>query len=753
MTRAEPRPLVSRAVGDSEDVHRSGQETRAEPVRRTDRRKFMQLVSSYSRSFWVSVPVTAFAVDGESGSPIPRPVHARWIKPIEMRSKDTMSALSLQESGAGRGSRPLGVNRFGEARGPAWFTSRDARLLSRLKTGLPVTESDLTNASKEFGPIAARILAVPIADRPAITNAWLDEFPSADAEAIKLSVIDTDPEQPPEPLLDPDEARARSLGIDARMTRASEIVPRTVEWLWTGRVPIGMLSLFAGDPKLGKSYVTLTMAAAVSRGSPLPGGDVPPGPSSAIILSAEDDPARTIVPRLVSAGADLSRIHLFQSVITDTGRESPLCLDTDLAALAVAARRQGDCRLILIDPISAYLGRVDDHRNADLRSVLAPLSEMAERLGIAVVLVSHLSKASGTNGKHRVMGSIAYVGACRANFLFVRDRTDPTAAGSCSATTAATSPRPRRPWPTPSRIAETAPASSSSTHPSPSPSKRPSPTRSPPGRIAGRPSTGARPRNGSVKSSRAVPCPPRTSWTPPATVASPPGPSGAPRIRSVSGLTGRGSGRMPVGSGRSAARGPLHRHAHRWPRISIGGHSREVAIYEKGGHLWGKATPWIASLPHRSSNNPITTILYIIIIFFLGRRSLMETPNDSRLHRLPLTSIDGHLPGVATYGNVAISAADDPPDIVRDTSRLDWPVTEIPHRPGRRGDRPARQPEEVGRVGPAVVAVPVPPRPQPVVLRDAGPLAMAVLRLRSPGRCHRPADAAPAPELSRGGTG
>jgi hypothetical protein len=85
----------------------------------------------------------------------------------------------------------------------------------------------------------------------------------------------------------------------------------------------------------------------------------------------------------------------------------------------------GDCRLIVIDPVSAYLRGVDDNRNALLRGVLTPLKKLAERLEAAVVLVSHLTKGVSTNGKHRVLGSIAYVGACRANYLFATDPLDP----------------------------------------------------------------------------------------------------------------------------------------------------------------------------------------------------------------------------------------------------------------------------------------------------------------------------------------
>ncbi len=193
------------------------------------------------------------------------------------------------------------------------------------------------------------------------------------------------------------------------MIRALDLEPREVNWLWSCRVPLGMMTMFAGDPKLGKSYVTLAMAAALSRGLPLPLSQRPNRPASTILMSAEDDPARTIVPRLTAAGADLSRVHILESVVRANGDEALPTLRTDVNAIMSAATKLGDCRLVVIDPVSAYLKGVNDNRNAVLRGVLMPLKRLAERLGAAVVLVSHLTKGGSANGKHRVLGSIAYV--------------------------------------------------------------------------------------------------------------------------------------------------------------------------------------------------------------------------------------------------------------------------------------------------------------------------------------------------------
>jgi len=179
--------------------------------------------------------------------------------------------------------------------------------------------------------------------------------------------------------------------------------------------------MFAGDPKLGKSFVTADIAAAVSSENSLPFSEQPKSPESVVILSAEDDVSRTIKPRLRAAGADLTNVHVLESVITSSGVETFPSLKRDLESIRDAALSLTDCRLIVIDPVTAYLDGVDDYRSTQLRAVLSELKRLAEDLNVAVLLVSHLSKNKAGNSKHRVLGSIAYVGTCRANFVFMRD--------------------------------------------------------------------------------------------------------------------------------------------------------------------------------------------------------------------------------------------------------------------------------------------------------------------------------------------
>jgi putative DNA primase/helicase len=295
----------------------------------------------------------------------------------------------------------------------------DASLLASLAGCAPdIRDSgyDLSRASAAFRPVAERLLAAGHSQRQAI---W-DEFLARCSAQAGVSAAG------PESNLDQSVAHHSPAVTErgVRMTCVTQFEPRKVEWLWANRIPLGMITILAGDPKLGKSFVTLALAAAVSRGLPLPQSDLPDRPASAILMSAEDDPARTIAPRLVAAGADLSKIHIIESIELANGSEALPSLRADIDAVSAAATRLGDCRLIVIDPVAAYLGGVDDNRNAALRGVLSPLKSLAERLRAAVVLVSHLTKAPSQCGKHRIVGSIAYLGACRASFLFVPDPRD-----------------------------------------------------------------------------------------------------------------------------------------------------------------------------------------------------------------------------------------------------------------------------------------------------------------------------------------
>ncbi len=209
------------------------------------------------------------------------------------------------------------------------------------------------------------------------------------------------------------------------LRRLSEITREELEWLWPGRIPIGKLTLLAGDPGLGKSFVTLDLAARVSRGDAWP--DLPlvkQEPGNVVLLNCEDDAGDTIAPRLDQAGAEGHRIVLLEGVKV-LEKQRQFSLECDLPRLDKVLAQNPDTRLVVIDPIAAYCGNVDSHKNSDVRGMLAPLSELASRHKVSVLAVTHLSKSGGAKAVYRAMGSLAFAAAARAVWAITKDSDEP----------------------------------------------------------------------------------------------------------------------------------------------------------------------------------------------------------------------------------------------------------------------------------------------------------------------------------------
>jgi AAA domain len=216
-------------------------------------------------------------------------------------------------------------------------------------------------------------------------------------------------------------AEARSDGIG---TRLSEVKPERVAWLWQDRIPLGKLTVFDGDPEVGKSSVTLDIAARVTTGRDMP--DDSPGVAGAVvILSYEDGVADTIIPRLNAAGCDLRRVVAIERLPDEKGTIRPPMIPEDLETCEAVIKREGAVMLI-VDPLMAALGgKVDAHRDQDVRRALALIADMAERTGVAVVVVRHMNKSGGGNPMYRGGGSIGIIGAARSALLFGRHPDDP----------------------------------------------------------------------------------------------------------------------------------------------------------------------------------------------------------------------------------------------------------------------------------------------------------------------------------------
>jgi hypothetical protein len=217
-----------------------------------------------------------------------------------------------------------------------------------------------------------------------------------------------------------------SLRNPKRTLRLSDLQPEPMDWLWPGRIAAGKVMLIDGDPSQGKSLLTLDLAGRLTFGRELPNGHVPSGPLSVVLVGSEDDLRDTVLPRLGAARADLGRVHAFGSRSAGGVADRPPVFPDDAGLLAEAVE-ETSARLVIIDPLAAYLRPGVSGNDALVRQALAPLARLAERTRVAVVLVRHLNK--GGRGQQAIYcggGSIALIGVTRTAFLVGPDPEDPT---------------------------------------------------------------------------------------------------------------------------------------------------------------------------------------------------------------------------------------------------------------------------------------------------------------------------------------
>jgi hypothetical protein len=199
-----------------------------------------------------------------------------------------------------------------------------------------------------------------------------------------------------------------------------------VDWLWPGRFARGKFGLIAGLPDMGKGQIAAFIAAAVTAAIELPCGEGTAQQGNVIWFNAEDGVCDTVLPRLVAAGANRKCIHFANSARIG-GKDTLFSLVTDLHLLRKAIKRIGNVVLVIIDPVSAYLGvgKVDSRSATDVRGMLTPLKEMAEGLHVAVIGIAHFNKKDDIKSALlRVSDSIAYVAAARHVYAVLDDPED-----------------------------------------------------------------------------------------------------------------------------------------------------------------------------------------------------------------------------------------------------------------------------------------------------------------------------------------
>lgn len=211
----------------------------------------------------------------------------------------------------------------------------------------------------------------------------------------------------------------------------SNIKMRPIKWLWKDRIASGKVSLLVGDPGLGKSQTCASICSVITTGGLWPVDRTSCEPGSVILLSSEDDPYDTIKPRLIAAGGDPERVARirgieFHSQEDDAPAQRVFSVTDDLVKLVDLLDKLGNVRLLIVDPISAYMGSADSYKNSEVRGMLDPLINLAQQRNFGVLLISHLTKGrSSSSPLMSVQGSVALPALARNVWGITQDPDKP----------------------------------------------------------------------------------------------------------------------------------------------------------------------------------------------------------------------------------------------------------------------------------------------------------------------------------------
>jgi len=204
----------------------------------------------------------------------------------------------------------------------------------------------------------------------------------------------------------------------------SEVKPEKVDWRWKDKLAKGKAAMLIGDPEAGKTFLTLGISTAMTRGNPLPPDVEKHEPQNVLLLSGEDGIADTIVPRLIEMGANMERVKQLKGLKkTESGDIRTLDLRTDLQRIDRELSK-GGYGMVVIDPINAYTPEVDAKADVSVRTMLRPIGELAERHQVILLLVRHLNKNERAKVMYRSLDSIGYVAFARAVLLVGKNPDD-----------------------------------------------------------------------------------------------------------------------------------------------------------------------------------------------------------------------------------------------------------------------------------------------------------------------------------------
>ena len=223
----------------------------------------------------------------------------------------------------------------------------------------------------------------------------------------------------------PREEEPKNLKISLQTKRMSEFELERMEWLWNNRIAKGKLAVFSGNPGCGKTFVICDIISRLTTGRDWP--DESPNINEAmevLIFNDEDGAKDTLRPRFDVAGADCSKIHYAQGMKIQQNAKSTtrmVTFDSDLAAIETYLEHNPSIHLVVIDPLSNYLGQADMNKEQKLREVLTPIAKLANEKNITFIIVGHFNKRNDVSAIHRLGGAVAFSGVARTVLGFMEN--------------------------------------------------------------------------------------------------------------------------------------------------------------------------------------------------------------------------------------------------------------------------------------------------------------------------------------------
>jgi hypothetical protein len=225
--------------------------------------------------------------------------------------------------------------------------------------------------------------------------------------------------------MEPEEAITRTIS----MTRADKVQTEITPWLWPNRIVANNINVFSGEPDMGKGLTWTDFVARLTTHEDFP--DCPndlPGPVDVVIMGSEDDTNSTVVPRLIAAGADLTRVHFVEITenVSGTLSEGIAALDRDLPAIEGLLNNLGTgvVSLIVVDPIISFMGDADPNKDRDVRPIFTRMKAFAKKNQLAWLTVNHFNKNAAATSINRTSGAKTFVSAPRATWMFGKDPND-----------------------------------------------------------------------------------------------------------------------------------------------------------------------------------------------------------------------------------------------------------------------------------------------------------------------------------------